>query len=80
MKNQPRGVLMVEKQAEEQKHTVDRGFYPNNENVVALKNSCGCENWDCEHIVVTPLTTAPYGAQTRMNTVFSGGGGANLKA
>ena len=53
-------------------------YLPNNRKVVVLQNSCDCENWDCEHIVVTPfttLTTAPYGAETRMNTGFAGGGG-----
>ena len=60
---------------EEQINTVGWSFYPNNENVVASQNSCGCENWDCEHIVVTPLTTALHEAQTRMNSAFAGGGG-----
>ena len=70
---------MVGKQAEEQKHKVDRGFYPNKKNF-ATQNSCGFENWDCEHIVVTPLTTALHEAETRMNRGFAGGGGSNLKA
>ena len=68
---------MVEKQAEEQKHTVDRGFYPNKKNF-ATQNSCGCESLTDKNTSITPLstlTTAPYGAETRMNRVFSGGGG-----
>ena len=68
--------------AEEQKHKVGCAYLPNNKNVVASQNSCGCENWDCEHIVVTPLstlTTAPYGAVTRMNSAFAGGGVSNFK-
>ena len=53
-------------------HTVDWGFHPNNKNVVAPQNFCGCENWDCEHTVVTP---ASYGAQTLVLSGFQGGGG-----
>ena len=71
MKNQPRGVLMVEKQAEEQKHTVDRGFYPNKKNIVQQK-SYGYENLGGEH---KTLTTALNKAETRMNSAFARGGG-----
>ena len=55
-------------------HTVDWGFHPNNKNVVAPQNFCGCENWDCEHTVVTP---ASYRAKTLVLSGFQGGGGGN---
>ena len=66
---------MVEKQAEEQKHTVDRGFYPNKKNIVQQK-SYGCENLGGEH---KTLTTALNKAETRMNSAFAGGGVSNFK-
>ena len=78
MRTELRGILMAGKLTEKQKHTVGLGFYPNNENVVMLQNSCGRANLQSEHKVVTPLstlTTAPYGAETRMNSGFAGGGG-----
>ena len=64
--------------ATKEKFTVGLGFYPNNENVVALQNSCGCESLtdkDTAITQLTTLTTAPYGAKTRMNRGFAGGGG-----
>ena len=83
MRTELRGVLMAGNLAEEQKYKVGWAYLPNNKNVVALKKSYGCESLYSEKTALTPLstlTTAPYGAQTRMNTVFSGGGGDNLKA
>ena len=78
MRIELRGVLMAGKLAEEQKHTVVCEYLPNNKKVVALKNSCGCESLTDKNTAITPLTTlttAPYGAQTRMNSAFAGGGG-----
>ena len=63
---------------EEQINTVGWSFYPNNENVVASQNSCGCESLTDKNTAITPLTTlttALYGAETRMNRGFAGGGG-----
>ena len=60
----------------------DNSFYPNNENVVASQNSCGCEGLKYKNTALIPLstlTTAPYGAQTRMNSAFAGGGVSNSK-
>ncbi len=74
---------MAGKPATKQKHKVWWGFYLNNKNTVASQNSSGSESLYSEKTALTPLstlTTAPYGAETRMNTVFSGGGGANLTA
>ena len=65
-----------------QENTVGCAYLHNNKNTVVLQNSSDCENWDCEHIVVTPfttLTTAPYEAETRMNRGFAGGGVSNFK-
>ena len=53
------------------------GFHSNNKNVVAMQNYCGRQNLHNQNTMSTPLI---YRAETRMNTVFSGGGGANLKA
>ena len=64
-------------------HTVGCAYLPNSENVVALKKSGGSESLYSEKTALTPLstlTTATNEAETRMNTVFSGGGGANLTA
>ncbi len=69
---------MAGKLAEEQKHKVGWAYLPNSEKVVALKKSGGCESLHSEKTAITPLTTlttAPYGAQTRMNRGFAGGGG-----
>ena len=69
---------MAGKLAEEQINTVGWSFYPNNENVVASQNSCGCESLSDKITVITPLTTlttASNEAETRMNTGFAGGGG-----
>ncbi len=74
---------MAGKLAEKRIDKVGWGFYLNNENAVALQNSCGCESLTDKNTSITPLstlTTAPYGAETRMNSAFAGGGGANLKA
>ena len=74
---------MAGKLAEEQKHTVGCAYLPNNKKVVALKKSGGSESLHSEKTALTPLstlTTASYGAETRMNRGFAGGGGANLKA
>ena len=65
---------MAGKLAEEQKHTVGCAYLPNNKNIVQ-QNSYGCENLGGKHTLVTPLTTASYGAETRMNSAFAGGGG-----
>ena len=75
MRTEPRGVLMAVKLAEEQKHTVGCEYLPNNRKVVVLQNSCDCENLHSEHTLVHSLTTATYGAETRMNSAFAGGGG-----
>ncbi len=59
------------------------GFHSNNKKVVALKKSGGSESLYSEKTALTPLstlTTATNEAETRMNTVFSGGGGAKLTA
>ena len=64
--------------ATKEKFTVGWGFYPNNENVVALQNSCGCESLTDKNTAITQLstlTTASYGAETRMNRGFAGVGG-----
>ena len=72
---------MAGKLAEERiNKSVGLGFHPNNEKVVALQNSCGRANLHSEHTLVPSLTTASYGAETRMNSEFAGGGGSNLKA
>ena len=73
---------MAGKLAEERIDNTGWAYLHNNKNTVVLQNSSDCENWDCEHIVVTPfttLTTAPYEAETRMNSAFAGGGGSNSK-
>ena len=78
MRTELRGIWMAGKLAEEQINTVGWSFYPNNENVVASQNSCGCEGLKDKNTALIPLstlTTAPYGAQTRMNSAFAGGGG-----
>ena len=69
---------MAGKLAEEQINNTGWGFYLNNENAVALQNSCGCESLTDKNTAITPLTTlttAPYGAQTRMHRAFAGEGG-----
>ena len=69
---------MAGKLAEERINNTGWGFYLNNENAVALQKSCGCESLHSEKTALTPLstlTTAPYRAQTRMNSGFAGGGG-----
>ena len=69
---------MAGKLAEEQKHKVGWAYLPNSEKVVALKKSGGSESLHGEKTALTPLstlTTAPYGAETRMNSAFAGGGG-----
>ena len=72
---------MAGKLAEERiNKSVGLGFHPNNEKVVALKKSGGSESLYSENTAITPLATAPYEAQTRMNSAFAGGGGSNLKA
>ena len=58
--------------------TVGWEYLPNNKKVVALKKSGGSESLYSENTALTPfttLTTAPDGAQTRMTSAFSGGGG-----
>ena len=58
--------------------TVGCAYLPNNENVVALKNSYGCESLTDKNTAITQLstlTTATNEAETRMNTGFAGGGG-----
>ncbi len=60
----------------------DISFYPNNENVVALQNSCGCESLTDKNTAITQLstlTTVPHVAETRMNSAFAGGGLSNSK-
>ena len=71
---------MAGKLAEERIDNTGWAYLHNNKNVVALKKSGGSESLYSEKTAITPLTTAPYGAKTSMNTVFSGGGGANLTA
>ncbi len=61
--------------AEEQKYKVGWAYLPNNKNVVALKKSGGSESLYSEKTAITPLTTVPYGAVTRMNSAFARGGG-----
>ncbi len=66
-----------------QQHIVGWGFYISNKNTVASQNSSGSENLTDPKMVLTPLTTlttAPQGAETRMNTAFAEGGGDNLTA
>ena len=78
MRTEFRGIWMAGKLAEEQKHKVGCAYLHNNKNTVVLQNSSDCENWDCEHIVVTPfttLTTVPYRAKTLVLSGFAGGGG-----
>ncbi len=68
---------MAEKLATKQENTVGWAYLPNNKNVVVLKKSYGCESLYSEKTALTPLstlTTAPYGAETRMNRGFAGGG------
>ena len=74
---------MAGKLATKEEFTVGWEFHPNDEKVVALKKSYGCESLYSEKTALTPLstlTTAPYGAVIRMNSAFAGGGGSNLKA
>ena len=69
---------MAEKLATKQENTVVWAYLPNSEKVVALKKSGGSESLHSEKTALTPLstlTTAPYGAETRMNSAFAGGGG-----
>ncbi len=61
--------------AEEQKYKVGWAYLPNNRKVVVLKKSYGCESLYSEKTAITPLTTVPYWAVTRMNSAFAGGGG-----
>ena len=91
MRTKLRGVLMAGNLAEEQinnagcdfdryngefaQKTVGCAYLPNNENVVALQNSCDCESLHSENTAITPLTTATNEAATRMNSGFAGGGG-----
>ena len=67
--------------AEERIDNTGWAYLPNSEKVVALKKSGGSESLHSEKTALTPLstlTTAQYEAETRMNTVFSGGGGLKL--
>ena len=69
---------MAGKLAEEQINNTGWAYLHNNKNVVALKKSGGSESLHSEKTALTPLstlTTAPYGAKTRMNSGFAGGGG-----
>ena len=69
---------MAGKLAEEQINNTGWGFYLNNENAVALQNSCDCESLTDKNTAITPLTTlttATNKAKTRMNSAFAGGGG-----
>ena len=78
MRTKLRGVWMAANCATKEKFTVGWGFYPNNENVVALQNSCGCESLTDKNTAITQLstlTTAPHVDETRMNSAFAGGGG-----
>ena len=65
--------------ATKEEFTVGWGFYLNNKNTVASQNSSGSENLTDKKMVLTPLTTAPYGAQTLVLSGFQGGGGATPK-
>ena len=62
--------------AKKEEFTVGWGFHPNNKNIVQ-PNSSGSENLTDQKMVLTPLTTAPYGAQTLVLSGFQGGGGGN---
>ena len=73
--NEKRGIWMAANCAMKEEFTVGWGFHLNKENVVALKNSDGCESLHGEHTLVHPLTTATNEAKTRMNSAFAGGGG-----
>ena len=58
-------------------HTVGWAYLHNDGNF-AFQKSYGCENLTDKNTSITPLstlTTAPYGAETRMNRAFAGGGG-----
>ena len=61
--------------AEERIDNTGWAYLPNNKKVVALKKSGGSESLYSEKTAITPLTTVPYGAVTRMNSAFAGGGG-----
>ena len=78
MRTELRGIWMAGKLAEEQKYKVGWAYLPNNKNVVALKKSGGSESLYSEKTAITPLTTVPYGAVTRMNSAFAGGGAQTL--
>ena len=76
--NEKRGIWMAGKLAEERIDNTGWAYLHNNKNVVALKKSGGSESLHSEKTALTPLstlTTAPYGAETRMNRDFAGGGG-----
>ena len=70
---------MVANLATKEEFTVGWGFPPNKENAVALKKSGGCESLTDKNTAITPLTTAPYGAETLVLSGFQGGGGATRK-
>ena len=76
--NEKRGIWMAGKLAEKQiNKAVGCAYLPNNKNI-AQQNSSGSESLHSEKTALTPLstlTTAPYGAVTRMNRAFAGGGG-----
>ncbi len=70
MRTELRGVLMAGNLAEEQKYKVGWAYLHNDGNF-AFQKSYGCENLGGEH---KALTTATNEAETRMNSVFAGGG------
>ena len=61
--------------ATKEEFTVGWGFHLNNKNTVASQNSSGSENLTDKKMVLTPLTTAPYGAVTLVLSGFQGGRG-----
>ena len=69
---------MAGKLAEERIDNTGWEYLPNNKKVVALKKSGGRESLHSENTAITPLTTATNEAETRMNSVFAGGGAQTL--
>ena len=65
--------------ATKEEFTVGWGFHLNNKNTVASQNSSGSENLTDKKMVLTPLTTAPYGAVTLVLSGFQGGEGQPVK-
>ena len=63
--------------ATKEEFTVGWGFHLNNKNTVASQNSSGSENLTDQKMVLTPLSTASYEAETLVLSGFQGGGGGS---